>query len=264
MYHLPALDCQDVRTGPNVTPEGTFRSVVGNLCPVRPPLVLLAILFSLTAEGQPTDPAKVAPDLLINVREHETTADIIEATARDPKVAPERLSRAAKKLGELVGSPPRGLDVRAIAVPGPLGTKVARVYFATDNVVDRSRGTVDLTSIVQAFCDPLGDPPIKNLAIVLDGEKPVASQSLKEYSDDKVWMRAALSEDPVGVEVRISLQTDSLEGVRVPYRNDEESGVKSPEKLPEDVPAVVWVLLATSGVAGGALVYSLLARRKSR
>lgn len=236
----------------------------GNLERVRAAALATAILFPLGALGQETDPALVAPDLIINVREHETTADIIEARARDPLVAPERLAQSAKRLGEFSGSPPRGLDASRIAVPGPLGTKVARAYFATDNVVDRARGTVDLTSIVQAFCDPTGKPPIKNLAIVLDGEQPVADLSLKEYRDKKVWMRAAGSEDPPGIEIRISLQTDSLDGVKVPYRKDESLPRKPDTQADEGLPSLVWVLIGTAGVAAGALVYSLLARRPRR
>ncbi|MGE0001660.1 MAG: hypothetical protein AB7F50_10200 [Fimbriimonadaceae bacterium] len=236
----------------------------GNLERVRAAALATAILVPLGALGQQTDPALVAPDLILNIREHETTADIIEARARDPLVAPERLARSAHRLGEFSGSPPRGLDASRIAVAGPLGTKVARVYFATDNIVDRSRGTVDLTSIVQAFCDPTGKPPIKNLAIVLDGERPVANLSLKGYSDKLVWMRAAASVDPPGIEIRISLQTDSLEGVRVPYRGDEGLPRKPEAETEAGLPAIVWVLLATAGVAAGALVYSLLARRPRR
>lgn len=236
----------------------------GNLRGVRAAALATTILIPWLAFGIETDPALVAPDLILNVREHPTTADIIEARARDPLVEPERLAAAARALGERVGSPPRGLEAERIAVPGPRGTKIARAYFATDHVVDREKGTVDLTSLVQAFCDPKGVPPIKNLAIVLDGEKPVAELSLKEYKDRKVWMRAAACEDPPSVEIRISLQTDSLEGVRVPYRKDEDLPRKPDAPVQEGIPTLVWILLGTAGLAAGALVYSVLARRTRR
>lgn len=227
-------------------------------------LALLAIAAA-QAWGQATDPAEVAPDLLITVREHPTTAEIVEATARDHAYTAERMRAAAERLGARTGSPPRGLDVKMVAVGVPEGRKLARGYFATDNLIDREKGTIDLTSIVQAFCEPKGDPPVKNLAIILDGERPVVDKTPKHYRDGKVWMRAAASDDPPSIEVRVSLQTDSLEGVAIPT----DSGERPPASRPADQPAqtsqaLLWALVVLAGLAGGALVYSLLARRPAR
>lgn len=217
------------------------------------------------AGAQAVDPASVAPDIVVTVREHQTTADIVEASARDPRYSAERLRAAALRLGERTGSPPRGLDVRLVPLAGPGGKKVARAYFATDHVIDRASGTIDLTGLTHAFCEPDGDPPVKNLAVILDGEVPVAEKTPKLFKDDKVWMRAAVSSDLPGIEVRISLQGDSLEGVAIPT----DSGARTTDGPPpavggEQSSALLWGLVVVSAVAGAALVYSLLALRQHR
>jgi hypothetical protein len=234
---------------------------------VRGLLAIACLALPGAGLGQGTDPATVAPDVLVTVREHPTTADIVEATARDPRVAPERLREAAMRLGRRTGSEPRGLDVRLVPLAGPAGTKVARVYFATDNVIDRESGRIDFTGLVRAFCDPKGDPPIRNLAILLDGEQPVLEKTMKVFRDDKVWLRAAASDEPPGIEVRVSLQTDDVDGVEIPdfYEPEAEAAPTKPAEEDADPPAgILWALVAVAGIAAAALVYSLLARRLPR
>ena len=53
----------------------------------------------------------VRPQVSVVVREHSTTADLVEITVLDPNYAPELLRAQAEAIGIATGSPIRGLHL---------------------------------------------------------------------------------------------------------------------------------------------------------
>ena len=163
--------------------------------------VLLALsLISCRLAAQPVDPRAVKPQVVINVRKHPVGADMLEITLAEKDYPLGLLSKQAEALAAMLHSDARGLSVSYFGYDPKF--KFAKATFATDGIINREAGTVNLEAIVKAMT---GTPPpytTNSFIITLENEVPVDQQTLRTYSSDAVdvvadihraWKRLAVS-----------------------------------------------------------------------
>lgn len=214
------------------------------------------------AQGSPeNDPEKVAPQVIVNVRKHQMGADMIEVTAASASYPKALLQSQCERMGQLLQSPARGLAVYESGTEPRF--KFIKASFATDGLVDRDHGTINLEAVVKAFLGAPAPHAVRSLLVTLEGEVPVGKQTLQDFSSDTVRLKANVSTFPKGLEYRILALTQDAEKISIPGRYvepkaPEKPSLKKPSGTPGWLPAA---LLGVAGLAGGALVYFALSGR---
>lgn len=233
----------------------------------RPLSALVALLFALGATAQPkpeTDPEKVPPQAVVNVRKLALGPDMVDITIASKGYPLDLLSQQCGKLAQLLGSDARGLQVSLSGYDPKF--KFAKASFATDGLIDRDKGEVRLEAIVKALVDGQGSWRLRSFLVTLDGEAPVEKQTLKSFQSEAVVLKAHVSESPKGIEYRILALTDDPTKIKIPVRH--ESAKPQEQKASRGASTEAnWLPLALVGVAGlaaGLLVYSALSARSSK
>jgi len=210
-----------------------------------------------------TDPEQVAPDVIINVQEHRTTADLVTVTMRRAGYPPELLAEQITELGRLLGVAPRGTYIDRYNLDQAGSLTAIKATFTIDGIIQRETQELNLEALVKAFAGAPDPNTVRALLITFEGEKP-GSKTLKSLRKGPVRVVAYESEAPVGLEYRVLLLTQDPAEIVIP-KSVEQTVVQTPSKKPELRPNPLIIPLAvTAGVAGIALVYFALLKRPGR
>lgn len=207
----------------------------------------------------------VRPQLLISIRRdpNGSRADLIEARTIDPKYPPEQLRAQLVELGNLLGSPPRGLAVMRSSISGDGSMTTIKATCAVDNLIDRSSTKFHLEEIAKAFAGYAAPSTVTGISVQFLGEAPKATTLLEFGKEtDAVQVQGAFDPTFNGVEYRIKLNSQDPKLIQIP-----EGGEQKPLATPS-TPAgkgsdwTIWALIGIAAIAVGALVYSLLTNSK--
>lgn len=210
------------------------------------------------------EPDSVPPVLAVVVQEHSLSPDMVEVTALHPEYPEPLLREQIERLGAYLGSPPRGLAIQIVPMGTAIQSRFLKASFATDGIIDRAGGVLNLEPVVKAF---LGAPEpftVEAMIVTFAGERP-NEHTLQTYRSGAVSLKAAFSDAPVGIEYRILAFTQDPEQVKIPARHGLQTPAQQPEN--ESGSGSITGLIATIAivtVAGSALVYFALLRASRR
>jgi hypothetical protein len=136
--------------------------------------------------------------VVVNVRKTEIGADMVTITVADPDYPQELLKVQSEKMGALLGSDARGLSIYVSGIDPKV--KFVKASFATDGIIDRDKGEVRLDAVVKSMLGAPAPHTVRSFLVTLEGESPIESQSLQDFSSDAVVLKAHASEIPKGLE----------------------------------------------------------------
>ncbi len=251
------------------------RVCAGKLWGVKPAFLLaLSVMCALLSAQPPGDSdmearrqaleTMVSPQVNIRISEHATGAEIVEITMLDPEYPVSMVDGFAKKLGELAGSPPRGLKAGLVVIDEEKKLGFVRASFATDNLIDHVTQKLDLNTVIKAFLGAPEPNTIKTLQVVFEGEKPGA-RTLKSFTDPNLnyAVMGEVYQNPDSIEYRVNLATQDPQLINVPMNADEAVKKKANPMSGPRITMPVAILIAAAGIALGALVYFAMLRRPS-
>lgn len=198
----------------------------------------------------------VRPQVSVVVREHATTADLVEITVLDPNYAPELLRAQAEAIGIATGSPIRGLHLLRQEMGTGAGGGFLKATFATDHLIDRAARVLRLQPIVAAFVGGPSATPVTGLSVMFDGEVPNET-TVRRYAGAGVALEGRTSASPVGLEYRVHITATDPAAVVIPERVDAPENKKE-ERTKGPSNTVLIALGALAAMAAGALVYLAL------
>ena len=222
-------------------------------------LGILPILgLAQTQAGSSTEAIKkivyqVRPNIMVMVRVDQTNSCLVEVSALDPEYPPTLMAKQCQRLGTLAGSPVRGFALLQTD-PNNAELNILKAKFATDNLVNRSTGALDLQSIIRAFAGESGRFVTNGMSIHFAGERPTNS-TIRTYLSDAVAVYGEVLSNPDGLEYRVRLLTQDAEKILLP-----KVYTPTPKPLPKPeqkggIQPLIWVLLTLASLAAGALVY---------
>ncbi|MBS1714827.1 MAG: hypothetical protein JST30_10875 [Armatimonadetes bacterium] len=226
-----------------------------------------AVLPALGQADSTFDPERVPPQIVVMVHKHRLGPDMVEVTAASATYPKALLESQAAAIARLSGSEARGLTTFVQGTDPKF--KFVKATFAMDGMIDREGGRIRLDPLVKAFLGAPAPHTVTGLLVTFEGEKPVDKQTLKEYSepekDPVVALKARVATQPDAIEYRIAVRTQDPAAFTVPDRYVERTGPAETSKAvrPSGLPTGAIALVAVAALAGGALVYFLLAGRSS-
>ncbi len=203
----------------------------------------------------------IRPDVSFVIREHATSADLVEVTALNADYPADLLRRQLQAMGELLGSMPRGLHLfRYQMDPEKPSLTFLKATFAVDGLIDRRRRVLRLSPILKAFAGAPEANRIQGISVLFAGETP-NENVVRRFSSEALTAIARVIEQPPGIEYRVALRKQDPKVLDFPDERVEPSTAKEPSLPQTGPPAYTWVAIGVAGIAAGALVYSLLRRR---
>lgn len=227
------------------------------------PILVLTSLSWGQGPGQ-VNPESVSPQVVINIRKHPIGADLVEITVAEKGYPLDVLRAQAEKMAANLGSEARGLS--AIVSGYDPKFQFAKASFATDGIIERTKGEVRLNAIVRGMLEVRAPKPIKSFLITLENEAPVDKQTLRSFESKGVVLKAQASDRPKSIEYRILVLTDDATQVDIPDRfvAEEKKQEVQPQKKAETPNWMPIALIVVAGTAGGALVYLMVSGRSPR
>lgn len=198
----------------------------------------------------------VRPQVSVVVREHATTADLVEITVLDTDYPPELLKAQAEAIGNATGSPVRGLRLVRQEMGTGSGGGFLKATFATDRLIDRAAGILRLQPIVAAFVGGPSATTVTGMSVMFDGEVPNPS-TVRRYGGTGIALEGRTSAAPVGLEYRVHITATDPAAVVIPERVDPDNKNKE-ERTKGPSNSVLIALGALAAMAAGALVYLAL------
>lgn len=231
-------------------------------------LLIVLGVFSPLAAAQTTGQSKNAPlarptrspEMILEISNAMNVADSIRLTMLDANYPPALLNKQIEKLGEELGSIPRGISLYSDEI-GTQGGKQSflRATFAVNNLTDRSRGTVNLQAVARAFDLGEGGISLKYFHVVCVGLKP-ASDAVGEYvQKGRVEVRT-FNGDAESTQYEIALFKDSKDAIVIPMTIEKKVSAPTPEKVPGTGQNYGWILAILAVIGLGSLVYFLTLR----
>ena len=221
----------------------------------------LAVLSSFVAAGvslAQTPPFR--PDITFVIREHSTGADLVSITLLSPNYSAETLQAQITKLGTLLNSQPRGLQIYRYQLdPDKPQLTFLKASFATDGIIDRDKQIYRIGPILKAFS---GAPKVQELhgfSILLEGEQPTA-KTIMRYESPAISAEANSQREPKAIEYRITLKSQDESAIDFPDEIVKQAPTPVVPKRTEGTPPWAWLSLAVAALAAGALVYLALLR----
>lgn len=209
---------------------------------------------------------KVAkPDIIVTVTKHNFGADLFEVTAVAPGYPVDLIQKQAMRLGEILGNGPTALLVGSVVIGGDQRLKTTKATFAVNGIIDREKGTLRITPIVQAFVGAPAPYTVHGITILFNGEVPT-SGVLRSYSTPGIRLQAVADQSPTVIEYRIQLLTQDPKELELP-------DTTTPEQKPPPTPSTVqqsgvdwtlWIALIAAAAAVGILVYFLMLRASAK
>lgn len=203
-------------------------------------------------------------DVIVQVKKHPYGADLIEITTVKPNYPVDLLRAQATKIGELAGTPDRGLIVASSALGGDARLTATRATFATNGIIDRDKGLLHLTPIVQAFAGAPAPYTVHGLTILFNGEQPT-SNTLRSFSNAMVRLQAMALQSPPSIEYRVQLLSQDPADLVVPDSAQEappeqNPGPRASTVQREGVDWGLWIPLILAAGAAAVLVYFVMLR----
>lgn len=207
---------------------------------------ILAALLILAASGG------AEPGAVVVLEEHPTGADLVRITLVDPAADPSALRARLEGLRPA----PRGLSVgRDPTAPNAtMDRPGVRADFAVDGWLEGR--LVKLDGLVRALCSP-GPGRLSELRVVVTKFRP-GPDILRNFSQGGLAVKG--SPTPDGAEYAV-LAAEGWTG-QVPVAAVPQAPVAAPPVEPESPPSSALPYLAIPALAAGALVYSLILRRR--
>jgi hypothetical protein len=201
------------------------------------------------------------PEIIVQVSKHHFGADMVEVTAVKRGYPVALLRQQAEKIGELVGTPVRGLRVGSVNIGGDPSLGATKATFATDGIIDRDKAILHVTPIIQAFAGAPGPNTVHALTVMFQGE--VASPSvLRSYSTAGIRLQAIANENPPAVEYRVQLLSQDPQMLSVPDIRAPEQNAKPTASIVRQngVDWSLWIALIAAAVAAAVLMYFVMLR----
>lgn len=223
-------------------------------------IVVLAAF--LLASGSVLGQSDFRPDAIIVVTEHSTGADDVQISMRAADYPRSLFETQLKKLGELVGTPPRGVLVtERLIMPEDPSSRALKATFAIDGIIDRPGGKLNIEPVLKAFAGAPDPHTVKGISIIFEGETPTSKTVRKFGKEDVVSAIAKGSIAPPGIEYSIALLTQDPKLIEFPSQtvNEPQNKKEAPVNGNSNQTAI-YVLLILAAISGGALVYLALLR----
>ncbi|HMS54524.1 MAG TPA: hypothetical protein PKA27_03915 [Fimbriimonadaceae bacterium] len=201
------------------------------------------------------------PDIVVVVTEHQTSAEMVEVTAALANYPPDLLKTQCEKIGNEVGTAVRGLKVYTVPInETDPNMRFLKASFATNGLIDRAAGTINLQAIIRAFAGAQEAIQVTQLSIIFAGEQPTA-KTVKTYSKPGVLQATATaSVTPPGLEYHVVLESQDPKVIEFPSEVDGAKPVEEKQPTNQSNQTLVYALLAIAALSLGALVYSLFLR----
>lgn len=227
-------------------------------------MTLLALFAARLGPGQGTEGSlfsTVRPDVIVIVREHETTAEIVQVTVLKEGYPTALLKQQLEQMAAYLGSTARGIQMTS---PN-LGTKervsFIRAEFATDGLIDRKLGLVRLGPIVKAFAGAPEPYTVTGIKIAFENERTTKKMHRKLPIPGVLELEGRASTTPAGIEYQVKLLSQDPEAIVIPDEYTPPSNQPAaPEPSSTPNRALLVGLFVLAGVALGALVYLALLR----
>lgn len=225
------------------------------------PLLLLAFGFMLSsAWGQLNEDPRLMsrPDLIIRVQKSPVGADYVTIQVVAENYPPELLREQCVRIGELAGGSSRGIEVTSVPTgtsPGGVPTMYLSASFATDNLIDRSKGILRLAPFAKAFAGNEEPFTIDCIAISFAEESP-GPNTIGNVQNDSVSIEGEYDASRRIVDYRIYLLTQDPEKIVVPDSLAEQTIRKVAPSNGSAWRLIPWI--AGGAVLAGLLVYFAL------
>lgn len=223
-------------------------------------LALVGLLFASTALAQEGNLfSTVKPDIMVIVREHPTGAEIVQVTALAKGYPTELLKSQLTQLGFNLNASVRGIQMERPNLGTKAPVSFLRAEFATDGLIDRSKGILRLGPIVKAFAGAPAPYTVQGMKIAFEGEK-TTKKMLRDFpSPGIVEIEGRASINPPGIEYQVKLICQEAALIDIPDEYAPPANQK-PVPIPSSSPSPLMLvgLFSLAGVALGALVYLAL------
>lgn len=220
-------------------------------------VALLAASTALAQEGNLF--STVRPDIIVIVAEHPTTAEIVSVTALGKDYPPELLKNQLNQLGVYLGASVRGIKMERPSLGTKTPVNFLRAEFATDGLIDRSKGIVRLGPLVKAFAGAPEPFTVRGMKVAFEGEH-TTKKMLRDFPlPGIVEVQGRASVTPPGIEYQVKLISQDPKLIEIPDEYAPPANQK-PVPIPSSSPSPMMVvgLFLLAGVALGALVYLAL------
>lgn len=222
--------------------------------------ILGAALPCCAQEGEGNLFSTVRPDVMVIVRQHnDTTADYVQITVLAKNYPPALLKGQIDKIGEYLHTSARGIQFTKPQLETKAQVSFLRADFATDGLIDRTKGIVRLEPIVKAFVGAPEPYTVKGMKIVFEGERTTKNM-FKHYPLPGVLeVEGRASAMPAGIEYQVKLIGQDPEQVKIPEEYSPRTN-QPPSKEPSSSPntGLLIGLFLLVGLGLGALVYLAL------
>ena len=225
----------------------------------RTPLLLLFLVAGVV-QAQQSEPQSSRPDVTVVIREHATSADMVEVTMSRADFPADLLRQQMEYLGSELNSMPRGLDIQKIGLdPTNKDLQFVKARFAVDGILDKAGHRLNLQPLLRAFAGAPEPYTIKHLLIIFDGEKPSA-RTVKKHVSDAVEAEANFVSAPAEIEYHVTLKSQDRSKITFPDQAPEQKPGAEPSANATG-PSMLFIgAIAIAALAVGALVYLTLLR----
>ncbi len=211
------------------------------------------------AQGGTT--ASIRPKMTIVVQEQASGAELVNVTMLSAAYPRDLLLQQINRLGSELGVAPRGIQVFEQKFGDGEGQKLIKAQFATDNLVNRATGTLNLQPLARAFTGSPAPYTIDVMKVIFDGEQP-STNTLRTYSNEGIVVDGEVFSQPPSVEYLLVLKSQDPAALTIPLSHQVAVPQPTPPAPNQGIPMNVLIgLIVMASVAAGALVYFVLVSR---
>jgi hypothetical protein len=205
-------------------------------------------------------------DATIVVRKNDLGTDNVTVSL-DEKYPPEVLKQQAEALAKNLGSDLRGYRTEIFRPNSNDPGGYLRATFAVAGLIDRSKSTLGLQAMAQAFTGAPSPHTLHTLMVQYETEAP-SRETLKQWRDPEGSVLVQADASPqTGIEYRIKLNTQDASKIRIPEGAAAQAEKTAPTEKkvpPSRSDWWIWPVILLAAASIGALVYSLLLRPRPR
>ncbi len=199
--------------------------------------------------------------MVIHVKKAPSGADYVHIQAVPANYPRDLLWEQCQKVGEGLGSAPRGLRVWYSSLgklPSGAEVRVLRADFAVDFVINQETGVLRLVPFAKAFAGAPEPHTVRCIAIAYEGVTPREGVTVREVENSAVRVWGSYDPQMKVVEYRIILKTQDPAGVNFPetVASGRTNRSENPSTSRKDWRLVVWT--SVGAVLVGVLVYLAL------
>lgn len=223
-------------------------------------IALVALGWTASGWGQePSAPEPQRPEAILAVKADRTGTALVDVLVVDAAYPGSVLRDRLERVGQASGSPLKGLRVFEDRPFGASSPGVLKASFGSDRLIEQ--GTIDLQSLARGLSG--GQPnPLRSFTVLLTDIR-LAPDALMSWTTSSVDVSSRPAAGRLGVEYNVRVLTDDADKIEIP-RRAEDRVVSTTLATGRTFDPVAIVLLAVAALAVGALVYSLLLRKRQR